>query len=125
MCLALVLPTPLASADEEVQVDVDHFALAPADMWARAFAEVEGDLRWMVTLARAVGLGGEEADEAECAIIAPVGDSELSRLRALQFRQYAARELATLLSEAGHRSAEIEEWAGPGEDERRVRQRLE
>ena len=123
MCLALVLPTPLASADE-VQV-VDHFARAPADMWARAFAEVEGDLRWMVTLARAVGLGGEEADEAEDAIIAPVGDSELSRLRGMQFREDAAAALAALLREAGHRSAEIDEWAGPGEDERRVRPRLE
>jgi hypothetical protein len=114
MCRALVLRAPLASV-EEVEVDL-------ADLWARAFAEVEGDLRWLVALARAVGLEGEEADEAEDAIRAPVGDSELSRLRGLQFREEAAAALAALLRAAGHRSAVIDEWAVEGD--RRVRPRL-
>ena len=95
----------------------------PAVLWPRAFAEVEAELLAMVALARAAGLYGEEAEEAECAIRAPVGDTELSRLRALQFRWAAARELAALLSEAGHHSAEIAEWAD--DEERRVRPRLE
>jgi hypothetical protein len=65
----------------------------------------------MVALARAVGLYGEEAEEAECAAISPVGDSELSRLRALHFRGAAARALAGVLRGAGHMSAAIAEWA--------------
>jgi hypothetical protein len=101
MCRALRLRAPLASV-EDVEV---------APTWARALAEVAADLRSMVAHARAVGLDGEEAEEAEDAAAAPVGDSELSRLRALQFRVAAARELAGVLRAAGHRSAAIAEWA--------------
>ena len=118
MCLAMVLRAPLASVEEAVQVDL-------ADLWARAFAEVERDLRWMVFLARAFGLGGGFADEAEDAISAPVGDSELSRMRGMQIREEAAGALATLLRAAGHRSPVVEEWAQEWAEERRVRPRLE
>jgi hypothetical protein len=116
MCRALVLRSPLASV-EEVAAEVDL-----AELWRAAFAAVEGDLRWLVRAARAVGLEGEEVDEAEDAAAAPVGDSELSRLRALQFREDAAAALAALLRRAGHRSAVIDEWAVEGD--RRVRPRL-
>jgi len=126
MCLALVLRAPLASAEEEVEVPLeDHVAQALADVWARAFAEVDDDLRWLALLARAVGLGGVEADDAEDATSVPVGDSDAWRLRSMEIREEAATALATLLREAGHRSPVIEEWAGPGADERRVRPRLE
>jgi hypothetical protein len=117
MCLARALPVPLASVGEAMAVEVDL-----AELWARAFADVEGDLRALVAHARAVGLYGEEAEEAEDAAAAPAGDTELSRLRALQFREGAAHALAVLLRRAGHRSPLISEWAG--EDERRVRPRL-
>jgi hypothetical protein len=100
MCRALRLRAPLASVEET----------GAAPTWARALAEVAADLRSMVALARAVGLA-EEAEEAEDAAAAPVGDSELSRLRALQFRVAAARELAGVLRAAGYRSAAIAEWA--------------
>jgi hypothetical protein len=83
----------------------------PETLWVRALAEVEADLLALVQLARAVGLYGDEAEEAEDAAAAPVGDTELSRLRALQFREGAARELAGLLRDAGHVSPEIAEWA--------------
>jgi hypothetical protein len=43
----------------------------------------------------------------------------------MHIREDAAAALAALLRAAGHRSAVIEDWAGPGEDERRVRPRLE
>jgi hypothetical protein len=69
-----------------------------------------------------VGLDGDEAEEAEDASLAPVGEGDAARLRALHFRQAAARELAGLLRAAGHTSALIEEWAAEGE--RRVRPRL-
>jgi hypothetical protein len=114
MCLSRPLPAPLASVGEVVEVDL-------AELWRAAFAEVEGDLRWLVRVARAVGLEGEEVDEAEDAIRAPVGDSELARLRGMQFREDAAAALAARLRAAGHRSAVIDEWAA--EDER-VRPRL-
>ena len=117
MCRALVLRAPLASV-EEAQVDM-------ADLWARAFAEVDDDLRWMALLARAVGLWGAEADDAEDATGVPVGESDASRMRSMGIREDAATALATLLREAGHRSPMLEEWAGPGADERRVRPRLE
>jgi hypothetical protein len=107
---------PLASV-EEVAAD----AVDVMELWAQAFAAVEGDLRWLLRAARAAGLGGEEADDAEDAIRAPVGDSELSRLRGMQFRESCAAALATLLRAAGHRSAVIDEWA---EGDRRVRPRL-
>ena len=100
-------------------------AQALEDVWARAFAEVDDDLRWLALLARAVGLGGVEADDAEDATSVPVGDSDAWRLRSMEIREEAATALATLLREAGHRSPVIEEWAGPGADERRVRPRLE
>jgi hypothetical protein len=116
MCRALVLRSPLVSV-EEVAAEVDLGGL-----WRAAFADVEGDLRWLVRAARAVCLDSEEADEAEDAIRAPVGDSELSRLRALQFRESCAAALAALLRRAGHRSAVIDEWAVEGD--RRVRPRL-
>jgi hypothetical protein len=112
MCRAMVLRAPLASA-EEVEVAED-----PEELWRAAFADVEHDLRALAAHARAAGLGGEEADRA---IRAPVGVTELSWLRALQFRQDAATALATLLRRAGHRSAVISEWAV---DDRRVRPRL-
>jgi hypothetical protein len=118
MCRALVLRSPLVSVEAmaEVAAEVDL-----AELWRAAFAEVEGDLRWLVRAARAAGLDGEEADEAEDAIRAPVGDSELSRLRGLQFRESCAAALATLLCAAGRRSTVIDEWA---EGDRRVRPRL-
>jgi hypothetical protein len=109
MCRPLFLRAPLASVEdaaEEVEEEEE-----PAVLWARALGEVEADLLALVARARAVGLYGDEAEEAEDAAAAPVGDTELSRLRALQFREGAARELATLLRDAGHRSAEIAEWA--------------
>jgi hypothetical protein len=118
MCRALRLRVPLVSVeDAEVAEDVD-----PDALWARALAELAAELLALVAHARAVGLYGEEAEEAEDAAAAPAGDTELSRLRALQFREGAARELAVQLRAAGHRSALIAEWAG--EDERRVRPRL-
>ena len=116
MCHALVPRAPLATVEE---------ARAMADLWARAFAEVDDDLRWMVILARAAGLGGTEADDAEDATGVPVGESDASRMRSMGIREDAATALATLLREAGHRSPMLEEWAGPGADERRVRPRLE
>jgi hypothetical protein len=69
-----------------------------------------------------VGLYGEEAEEAEDAAVAPVGNTELSRLRGLQLRESCAQALASHLRAAGHASPLISEWAG--EDERRVRPRL-
>ena len=92
---------------------------------ARTLEEVNDDLRWMATLARAVGLDSLETDEAEDAISAPVGDSELSRTRGLQIREEAADALAALMRATGHQSPVIEYWAGPGAYERRVRPRLE
>jgi hypothetical protein len=94
----------------------------PAELWRAAFADVENDLRALVLHMRAVGLHSEEAEEAECASRAPVGDTEIARLRALQFRQEAAAALASHLRAAGHASAVIAEWAG--EVDRRVRPRL-
>jgi hypothetical protein len=76
----------------------------------------------MMAHAFTVGVWGEEVVDAACALISPVGDSELSRRRALQMRYAAARGLALLLSAAGHDSAEIEEWADA--PDRRVRPRL-
>ena len=101
MCRALRLRAPLASVDDAVE---------PAT-WAGALADVAADLLALVALARAAGVAEEEAEEAEDAAAAPVGVTELSRLRALQFRQAAARELAGVLRAAGHMSAEIAEWA--------------
>jgi hypothetical protein len=106
MCRPLFLRAPLASVEDAADVEED-----PDTLWVRALAQLSADLLALVAHARAVGLGGEEADEAEDASRAPAGDTELSRLRALQFRQVAARELAGLLRDAGHRSAEIAEWA--------------
>jgi hypothetical protein len=122
MCRALVLRGPLVSV-EEAMAEVAE-AADPATLWARALADIDAELRALVLHARAVGLDGEEVEEAECAIRAPVGDSEIARLRALQFRQEAAAALATHLRAAGHASPEIAEWAEAGEDERRVRPRL-
>jgi hypothetical protein len=118
MCRTLVLRAPLASAEEEKQVDL-------ADLRARTLEEVNDDLRWMATLARAVGLDSLETDEAEDAISTPVGDSELLRMRGMQIREEAADALAALLRATGHQSPVIEYWAGPGAYERRVRPRLE
>jgi hypothetical protein len=112
MCRPLFLRAPLASVEDAAEED-------PEVLWVRAFADLAADLLALVVHARAVGLYGEEAEEAECAAIAPVGDTELSRLRPLHFRQGAARELAGLLRAAGHTSAEIDEWAPD-----RVRPRL-
>ena len=116
MCRAMVLRAPLASVEEVAEV-----AEVDPELWRAAFADVEGDLHALVAHARAVGLDGEEAEEAEDAAAAPVGDTEIARLRALQFRQDAAAALAALLRRAGHRSAVIDEWAV---DDRRVRPRL-
>jgi hypothetical protein len=102
MCRALRLRAPLASVEETDD---------PAVRWARALAEAAADLLAMVALARAVGVAEEEAEKAEDAAAAPVGVTELSRLRALQFRWAAARELAGVLRAAGHVSAEVAEWA--------------
>jgi hypothetical protein len=118
MCRAMVLRAPLASVEEVAEVEEVDLE----ELWRWAFLEVEGDLRCLVTLARAVGMAGEEAAEAEDAIRAPVVHSELGRLRGLQLRKDAATALATLLGRAGHRSAVIDEWAA--EDDRRVRPRL-
>jgi hypothetical protein len=101
MCRALVLRAPLASVED---------AEEPAT-WAGALADVAAELLAMVAHARAVGLYGEEAEEAEDAAAAPVGDTEAAHLRALRFRQFAARELAGVLRAAGHNSPEIAEWA--------------
>ncbi len=120
MCRALVLRAPLVAVEEVAEVAAEE--VDPEEVWRAAFADVEGDLRALAAHARAVGLYGEEADEAEDAAAAPVGDSELSRLRALQFRQDSAAALAALLRRAGHRSAVIDEWAVEGD--RRVRPRL-
>jgi hypothetical protein len=102
MCRAMVLRAPLVSVEA---------AEDPATRWARALGEVAADLLALVAHARAVGLEGDEVEEAEDAAAAPVGVTELSRLRALQFRGAAARELAGVLRAAGHRSAAIAEWA--------------
>jgi hypothetical protein len=83
----------------------------PAELWRAAFADVESDLRALVLHARAAGLEGEETEEAEDASRAPVGDTEIARLRALQFRQEAAAALASHLRAAGHMSPAIAEWA--------------
>jgi hypothetical protein len=104
MCRAMVLRSPLASVEEAA-------VAAAAAFWARAFAAVEGALRALVQAARAAGLAEEDVEEAEDALLAPVGDTDLSRLRGMQFRESAARELAGLLRAAGHLSAEIAEWA--------------
>jgi hypothetical protein len=117
MCLSRPLPAPLASVGDAMAEEVDL-----AELWARAFAAVEGDLRALVQVAREVGLEGDEVDEAADAIRAPVGHTELSRLRGLQFRESCAAALASHLRAAGHSSPLISEWAG--EDERRVRPRL-
>ncbi len=103
-------------------------AAAPEVLWVRALAELAAALRALVRHARSVGLEGEEVEEAEDAAAAPVGDSEVAHLRALQFRQVAASALATHLRAAGHTSALIVEWA-EAEDlgvdgERRMRPRL-
>jgi hypothetical protein len=117
MCLARVLPAPLVSVDEAVaeMAEAEAEAADPAALWVRAFAEVEADLRALVLHARAVGLD-DDVDDAEAAIRAPVGDTELSRLRGLQFRESCVQELAGLLRAAA--------WAETGDDERRVRPRL-
>jgi hypothetical protein len=105
MCRALVLRVPLVSVEDVVAVE------DPDALWVRALSDLAADLLALVAHARAVGLYGDEAEEAECAAAAPVGDTELSRLRALQFREGAARELAGLLRDARRRSAVISEWA--------------
>ena len=124
MCLARALPVPLTSVEETAAMAAAEAAVEPAELWARAFAAVEADLRALVQAARAVGLDDEDVEEAEDAIRAPVGDTELSRLRGLQFRESSAQELAGLLRAAGHRSALIAEWAEDMEVNRRVRPRL-
>jgi hypothetical protein len=101
------LRAPLASVEEEEVTDEEA---DPEERWRAAFADVEDDLRALAAHARAAGLGDEGA-EADRAIRAPVGATELSWLRALQLRQDAAMALATLLRRAGHRSAVIAEWA--------------
>jgi hypothetical protein len=110
----------------EEAVDVGAAAVedAPETRWVRALAALAADLLALVAHAHAVGLYCEEAEEAEDAAAAPVGDSEVAHLRALQFRQVAASALATRLRAAGHTSALIEEWAEAEEGERRVRPRL-
>ena len=117
MAAAAMAAAAAAAADAEM-ADAE----AEAEMWPRALADLDADLRALVAHVRAVGAAAEEADEAEDASRAPVGDSELARLRALQFREDAAQELATALRAAGHRSALIARWAE--EEERRVRPRL-
>jgi hypothetical protein len=102
----MVLRAPLVSVDAAVAAAAD-----PATLWARALADVDAELRALVAHARAVGLDGDEVEEAEDALLAPVGVSELARLRALQFRGVAARALAVRLRAVGHLSAEIAEWA--------------
>ena len=114
----MVLRAPLASVEEAAAAA----AAAAAALWARLLAALDADLRALVAHARAVGAAAEEADEAEDASRAPVGDSELARLRALQFREEAAQELALALRAAGYASAVIARWAE--EEERRVRPRL-
>jgi hypothetical protein len=89
--------------------------------WLRLLAELAVSLRELVQHARSVGLDGDEVEEAEDAAAAPVGDTELAHIRALQFRQGAASDLATLLRDAGHTSVLIAEHALP---DRRVRPRL-
>jgi hypothetical protein len=119
MCRAMVLRAPLASVEDAEDVaEVEEEDLDA--LWARALAEAASDLLALVAQARAAGLGGDLLAEVERAAAAPVGETEVSRLRALQFRQGAARELATLLRDAGYTSAEIAEWA----PDRRVRPRL-
>jgi hypothetical protein len=124
MCRALVLRSPLVDVGQTAADAVEAEAAAEGleALWARALAELSADLLALVAHARAVGLYGEEAEEAEDAAAAPAGDTELSRLRGLQFRESCAQALASHLRAAGHRSALIAEWAG--EDERRVRPRL-
>jgi hypothetical protein len=121
MCRALRLRSPLVSV--EAAVGAAEAEADPATRWVRALAELAAALRALVRHARSVGLDGEEAEEAEDAAAAPVGDTEVAHLRALQFRQVAASALATRLRAAGHTSALIEEWA-EAEGERRVRPRL-
>ncbi len=120
MCLARALPVPLTSVGEAMAAEEVDLA----ELWAQAFAAVEADLRALVQAARAVGLDDEDVEEAEDAIRAHVGDTELSRLRGLQFCESSAQELAGLLRAAGHKSALIAEWAEADDEERRVRPRL-
>jgi hypothetical protein len=125
LCRPLFLRAPLASVEgAEGAAEVEE---EPTVLWARALAELAAALRALVAHARAVGLGGEEVEEAERALFAPVGDSELARLRALRFREGAAREQAGLLRAAGQTSALVVEWAADDMDvdaERHVRPRL-
>jgi hypothetical protein len=116
MCRAMVLHAPLAEVGEEMEEPEDL-----DELWRLAFQEVEGDLRCLVSIARAAGVAAQEVAEAEEAIRAPVTHTEMGRLRGLQFRKDAAIALATRLARAGHRSAVIAEWAAV---DRQVRQRL-
>ncbi len=125
MCRALRLRSPLVDVEQTAADAAAVEAEAAADpeaLWVRALAALAADLLALVAHARAVGLYGEDAEEAEDAAAAHVGGTELSRLRALQFREAAAQALAVHLRAAGHASPPISEWAG--EDERRVRPRL-
>ena len=129
MCrAALRLRSPLVSVEEAVaaavwaRADVEDVEVAEEEPpWLHLLAELAVSLRALVQHARSVGLDGDEAEEAEDAAAAPVGDTELAHIRALQFRQGAGSALATLLCDAGHTSALITAHAVP---ERRVRPRL-
>jgi hypothetical protein len=120
MCRAMVLRAPLASVEDADAVE-EAVEDAPETRWVRLLTELAVALRALVQHARSVGLDGDEAEEAEDAAAAPVGDTEVAHIRALQFRQVAASALATLLRDAGHTSALIAAWAEP---DRRVRPRL-
>jgi hypothetical protein len=72
----MVLRAPLVAL-EDAEGAAEEVEEEPAVLWARALAELAAALRALVRHARSVGLEGDEVEEAEDAVLAPVGDTEV------------------------------------------------